>query len=466
MKSEISIYKFFVIVATIFGITFSILMPLYQVPDELTHINLTYSEMNMKIDFQKSFSKTTSAEGVATNSKKKMDVSKYFNLSNTIKIKNQFHIPSINIVRHFPQAIAMLICNFFDMPVIIYITICEIVALAFYIFICTLALKKMPCKKNLLMFIMLLPVCLQQMASFSYDVVLNSFCFLFIASIFNLRFQKKNFEILDFIRLILMLLVIAICKIPYIILSLLMLLIPIDKVHFSVNSTILEGKQIKKFIKKYKLPVFILLIVLICICGFCIIMGLRKIAIGRVLLATMLHPLRTISLLQKTFHICGPSYFNTIVGNLGWFDTPLSILFQLFVWGSLLFCIVLNSIKKEEKEKYKLKIWEVIFIYLFVIIFICLIIVSLFMWTLQETNIPNSNNLSISEYSEYLGLVPYIGGVQGRYFIPIIFLILFPINLSTIKSFLSKIKLNYFFILYYLIMYTYLFIVLLYRYWI
>ena len=61
-KSSKKIYSIFIILSLTFGIIFSILIPLYQVPDEETHLNLLYSYLGNDIDFSEfTFKKTYSS---------------------------------------------------------------------------------------------------------------------------------------------------------------------------------------------------------------------------------------------------------------------------------------------------------------------------------------------------------------------------------------------------------------------
>jgi len=459
---KITINKAFVICASIIGITFSILYPLYQIPDELTHINMIYSERNLKINFvdiNHGYGKT---EKIMTNPNEIVKYDKYFDLSKKIDYGFKFKIPSITVIRHLPQAIGMMIGEILHLPVLLFITTCELCALFFYIFICNKALKKMPYKKNLLMLIMLLPVCAQQMASFSYDVVLNCICFLFISTIFDIKFSKKKINGKDLLSLLIMLLIIGICKIPYILLGFLLLLLPYKKLEIKFQKRTIKYNDIKAFIKKHKRIFSVILFILIPLSLFITYKILIKISIGRVLIASIIHPISTLKLYIRTLKLHIGTYFETIVGNLGWFDVKVSILFEIFVYLSL-FIFTFNNLNV---LKNKFKKWELITIYLFFFIFAYIIILSMFEWTLMCTNIPNYNKLSVEQLANYIKIIPYIGGVQGRYFIPIIPVILFPLNSEKISNKLLKINPLFYNLIYFIIYFVYLTVVLLNRYWI
>lgn len=90
----------------------------------------------------------------------------------------------------------------------------------------------------------------------------------------------------------------------------------------------------------------------------------------------------------------------------------------------------------------------------------------MFEWTLYCTKIPGYKTFNISEIGDYITKLPYIGGVQGRYFIPVLPLILLPLNSVKITNKLVKINPIVYQIIYYIIVFVYLVIILLNRYWI
>lgn len=460
-----NINKIFVLMASATGIITSILIPLYQVPDEQTHINMIYEERNIKAEFQNSISKLTGAENVATNSEKKVKISKYFDLDNRIHIKNNLNFPKITLIRHLPQSVGMIIGELLHLPVFMYSMICELFALAFYIFICNIALKKIPIKKNMMMMIMLLPVAIQQMSSFSYDVVLNSFCFLLIAYILELKYNNEIITNKTVLKLLLILIVIAICKIPYVLLGLLIFILPIKNVKLTFFKNELTYKKVKEKISKHKLISTILISILIIFILLLFIKILLKIDIGRVLIASVINLKNTMVLYKKTLNIYALYYLDTISGNLGWFDTKFPILLQIYIYISL-FVVVFYKSKKEELSKSFLKSKDIIIFYAVAILLIYIIILSMFEWTLMCSNVINYNALSVSDYANYFKILPYIGGVQGRYFLPVLPLILLPLNSKKITNFVNKLSPLLYQILYYIILFTFMIVILLYRYWI
>lgn len=449
---NIDINKLFIIIASILGITFSILFPLYQTPDELTHIDMIYEERNIKASFLEINEGYSGTENIMNNENQKVNLKEYFDFTKKINLKTSFVLPKITIIRHFPQWIGMIIGEQLHLPIFFYFTLCELMALTFYIIICNKALKKMPEKKELMMLIMLLPVCCQQMSSFSYDVMLNSCSFLFIATIFELKSNNRYLRTMDFFKLIGLLIIIGICKIPYVFLGFLCLIL-------------FDTSQIKLLKKRQKIILVlttIILIVIFMIIGYHILI---KYNIGRLLISSLINPINTIKLYYRTLAHFIIGYFESIVGNLGWFDVKVSRVFVVLVY---LFMIILTIFdlnnKNNQQNKLIIKNKDKIIILITALALVYLIILSMFNWTLFLEGITNYNNLSLSEYARYLKTMKAIVGVQGRYFIPIIPLILIPVKRKKNKN--LKINLNIIMIIYFIIMCIYYIYILLNRYWI
>ena len=318
--NNINIYKSFLFFSIFFGIIFSILMPLYQTPDELTHINMIYQELNYKnIDLSDNFRNYADMSNVVRNVKRKVNVDKYFDLSKRINIKPQLHIPKISIIRHLPQAIGLIISMILNLPIFITITLCETLAVLLYSFVCYKALKLMPFKKYVLAFIMLLPISIQQFSSFSYDATLNCFCFIFIAYILHIKYVKEQFDIMDFLKLIGIALIIAVTKIPYVLLFLLILLIPLKKYNFNLKFIIIDYQ----YLKKHKKSIIIILCIFLPILLYFVYKVLTKIIIGKILLCTIRHPIISYKLIRQTTNIFFGNYILTLIGKLSWFDVIL-----------------------------------------------------------------------------------------------------------------------------------------------
>lgn len=105
-----------------------------------------------------------------------------------------------------------------------------------------LAVRRMPFGKNVLFAVALLPLTLQQVASFSYDSVILSFAFYFTALCFDLIYRAKKISVLDIISMLLCIAVLAAPKAGvYCVVLLLLLLIPRNRAIPKKQSWIFVG---------------------------------------------------------------------------------------------------------------------------------------------------------------------------------------------------------------------------------
>lgn len=458
---DLNIPKFFLVFALIYGFTFSILMPLYQVPDEETHINMTYKEMGYKdIKFNQKVNNYADASSVIRNINKRIDRDKYFDFSKKINIKLEAHIPKISIIRHLPQAIGLIISMIFNLPVFIAITLCELLTVITYSLICYKALKILPIKKHLFALIMLLPISIQQFSSFSYDAMLNCLCFLLIAYILRIKFADKEFNTKNLLMIVFISLMIAIVKLPYALLSTLTLLIPLEKYNldfklFKIN---------KKNIIKNKKQIIASLVIIIPLIGFIASKILMKIAIGKVLLATIRYPRTTILSLIRTTKSHFLGYINELFGSLGWFDIKFNKWFILLTIIMLMVTIFFRTIK-ENRLKYKFRKADIVLLILLSLIMYYIISISMWNWTFSAYGI-DSSKLSLQDLGYHMSNISVIGGIQGRYFLPLLPLLLLPISSTKIYSILQKHKFNIIYISFFIVLAIYCSYILIDRFWI
>ena len=356
----------------------------------------------------------------------------------------------IHIIRYLPQSIGILISELFEIPIIFSVTLSEVLAVIFYTLVGLLSLKLMPTKKEVLMLIMLLPICIQQTGSFSYDMMLNSLSFLLISYIFNLKLVKQKVDNIYLIKLLLLILAIMLIKLPYILLGLLIFIIPLNKIEI-VN-------DLKKIINSKRKKIIILFLgILLLLLG---IFFVSNISYVKVLIAFIINPISSLKLLFRTFVQHFGFYVISIMGYFGWHDTPVSVFFGIFI---ILNMLIINLFSNEKYKEVKLNKKENIYIFILGIISCLITIISLFEWTLNYNGM-NTSNFLVSDFSYYIKNTYDILGVQGRYFIPLLPLIIIPINLKIEKEHKKGI-LKFTQILYYSILFIYMFVIIINRYW-
>ena len=108
------------------------------------------------------------------------------------------------------------------------------------------------------------------------------------------------------------------------------------------------------------------------------------------------------------------------VGNLGWLDSPMSFSSVLLVYV----CLFIFALKRDDVDKHrKLKKWDV-FILLGTMLLLCIFVtLSMVNHTIMVTLFGSEYVEGTYEIREAMYQIPYIGGVQGRYYLPFISLL-------------------------------------------
>lgn len=449
-SKESTIYQTFLFLSLFLGSLFSILIPLYQVPDEETHLNELYKYLGEDIKFSQKTEYYGDTLRLIGNYNEKVNIKKYIATNKKLDIICDIKKLDIHIIRYLPQSIGIIISELLNLPIIFSITLSELLAILFYTLVGRKTLKLMPIKKELMMMIILLPICIQQAGSFSYDMMLLSFSFLFIANIFNLKLVKTKITNRDLAKLIAILLIIALIKIPYILLSLLIFILPKEKITLFKKLKNITNTKISKI-------TLIITSLIIVILTTKILININYI---KVLLAFLINPIASISLIIRTLIEHFGFYVMSIFGYFGWHDTPVSIKFGIFIIINLLLINFWSDNNYQEKNLSK---QDNIYIFLSGIFSCVIIIISLFDWTIIYNGI-DTTNFTISDYAKYISNMHDILGIQGRYFVPFLPLLIIPLNLK-INNFKNQTILKIFQLIYYLTLTFYMLITIIKRYW-
>lgn len=447
-KKDIS----FIIFIFIIELVFSMLFPVYQTPDEMAHLQMIYTDMNQSIVVDELYGDFADTTRIIGNYDQKVDIDKYFNTDHKLKNNLKLTLPRLLIIRHLPQSFGILIGHFLELPALFALFLAEFFAICFYAIACAIVLKILPIKKEIMKFIMLLPIVIQQMGSLSYDVVLISLSFIFIAYIMHLKFKKEKITIIDLLIISLLLSSIMCTKIPYILLGLLLIVLPIDK----INILGFNKEKIFKY-KKILIILFILIMIIVSVIAL-------NTSYGRTIIAFFTHPIELFKILFFTIKSHGTGFAYTLVGNFGWLDTPVSIIYCLFV--AVLGFIITFMITNDEKNNKFSRIDKILLFGIFIFIFIILIL-SLFEWTITMNGINDFSKWSFKTTVNFIkNNIIVIDGIQGRYFVPILPLLCFSFSSSKITGFVNKIHPNVIKIIGFSVVILYMFIIILSRYWI
>ena len=237
----------FVLIASILGIILMFALPPLQGPDERVHMVRSYdlakgrvffTGVKMLYCFQASMEEYTEKSqhiNMALYADKKITKEQY-KVAKKIALNKELlwqydadKTEAYSTIAYIPQALGMFIGDLLNLNFHYVFMLGRFINFIFWLTICYIALKIMPIKKELMMFVMLMPVCMQQAVILSPDAMLNSFSFLLIAYILNIKYEKKNFTIKNFIVIVLLCIGIISVKLPYVLISAMILTIPKEK---------------------------------------------------------------------------------------------------------------------------------------------------------------------------------------------------------------------------------------------
>lgn len=440
----------------IFGLVMAFLIPTWQTPDEYTHLSQIGSSINNE-SFAGILNEKADVDTgrIIRNYDEKVDVNKLLDAMTAGATYNKEDLMpkgiSLSILKYLPSTIGGLVGAFCGVSAYWVLQFAEIFSLLFYVSVCYFALKLMPIKKELFALVMLMPMALQQAGGIGYDASLLSLCFFFIAYVFHLKF-KDRIGWKDFIGLMAIWLIITYIKMPYCFLILLLFILPIDKIHLRIGKFEINGR----IIRKIRIPICILGIVILAVGVYC----LRNHYYINIVIGLFQEWRRTLYLLKETVRNWSGMLIVSSVGNFGWLDTPIHYGVAVLVYVVIALSAMFNDDKKEDK---KLTKWDVLVVWgtFFVL---CLFTV------FAMVNHTIMVNLFGSEWSDgtynirtALYQIPYIGGLQGRYFLPFVGLFFLP--LPQLKHVSSK-KMRIAFSAFELIVFGYIMYILLCRYWI
>lgn len=408
--------KIFLCVSLLMGLFFAFALPLAQAPDEMAHMGmisqgLGYSELTPAMY---EYLDAAGVSTVATMAGNQFDPIQYWGsigmpFSEKLQ-RDSFHF-SIQILRHLPAGIGVQIGLWFQLAPFWVFTLGRLMGLFVYLLAGTLAIRLMPIKKNLFLLFLMLPMVLQQVVSLSYDSFLMSLSVVLISYIMHLKFVRTTVGIKELGIVLAMSGVIAVVKLPYVLLGLLFLLIPAEKMLFKLGPVSIDVTTLKsgRFLRLALICIVIALPISIFI--------LSKAAFGRYLLAYIFNVKDTFRILQQTFSGLWRFYLQSLVGYFGWLDTPTPFWFVWFVLAVFICHAVAAAPNLSgSSQEIKLSTRDRIALLLFFIMGVYLLMPTMLNWTFRLEHLQQSG--SVYEISSQLPHVESITGIQGRYFLP------------------------------------------------
>ena len=239
---------------------------------------------------------------------------------------------------------------------------------------------------------------------------------------------------------------------PYILFLFLIFFIPLDKIKINIGKVIIDGKLIRKI----RIPFLII--------------GLGMVFVGiylfrdnwwiQIIYGFVIEWKRGIWLFLETGKTFGKFLMTSTVGTFGWLDTPMNFGIVLIVYTIVAMLSVSEGFYENKKKMEKGRIFISLSTAFILSVFITLSLVNHTIKVILFGSEASNNTYNIREA---LYQIPYIGGLQGRYYLPFIplFFVVLP---QIIKKNENKIRKSCFGLLF--LIYVYVMWLLLKRYWI
>ncbi len=415
----------FILFASIISVIFSFMLPFGQDPDEMAHYHMIeeefgtsgyIDELDIKIWQGGGYSALpfNLAGRVDTNTAATA-ATEHFDKRLSL---TDFHISPL-FVRHLPMGLGFYIGAALDLPIIVCTHMAELFATVFFIVIGYLAIRITPVKKDIFAFCMLIPVTIQQCSSVNYDAVLIPCCFLLFAYILHLYYREAKVGWKDIVIVGILSLVIAITKLPYATIALALLIIPVS--HFDLK--IGKRFEVASIIHRFW---YIVVILIILAGGAAIYLG-RHDPLIKTLVSDILEFPEFLKFLQRTYEQRFYVHLQQMVGMFGWADSYVTSQFVILFYGVMVY---LNTCITENVEN-KLNLPRRLYMIALVAGAIFLVEVAMQSWNYYALYGWDSN-VGLEQYRQYIALSDVNMGVQGRYFIPCLPMLLVALS-GTIK---------------------------------
>lgn len=402
------------------GLILSFAVPTWETPDEMSHLRMIGKSIgvegfadnitdSIKLERERIEYHPEEKINVKQQKQSMTEAPKY---TRTEMLPKSIHL---SVIKHLPATIGILLGILLGIPAYWTLQLGEIFALLFYTAICYMALKIIPLKKDMLAMVMLFPMAIQQASSLNYDAVLLPMCFLFISYIFYLKYEKEEIGFREILTALLILGIAAYTKMPYVFLGFLFLILPLSKIKVDLKILVID----ESVIKKIRIPV--------CIAGGGCVLGVAY--IGRhnlyiqIVYGFVREWQRGLYLLQATGRTWTRHLMESTVGKMGWLDTPISFKVVIVVFA----VVAVVSCVKYSDSMYKLKAWDTVVVLGTFCVLCVFITISLANHTIMVTLFGSEFAPETYHIRQALYQIPYIGGLQGRYylpFVPLIFLVL------------------------------------------
>lgn len=417
--------RIFVVWSALFGIILMILLPIKAVPDELVHINTAYHFSSQLLGETKysdeSFQmRETDATVLEDNYEFQYDLTLANDYYSKIKYDTNYGESRTiradtlligNDIAYYISAIAISICKLINLNGFITLLSGRIVNFCIYLILGYFSVKNFPYNKLLPMFILLLPMSLQQGMSYSYDwLVISSTVFVISNSLY---LDKNGFEKHKLLSIIVALFSLCLFSLK----SHAYFMVSIFPIVLYLSKKIDMNKVMKKIF-------FLCIALTLVFCVYAIfdqILNIPDIVYepenliswvggeqGYTIQYFINHPWNFIYSFLSTMKNYGMYYFESMLCSpLGWLNISFS-----GIYSKVFFILLVYAGLNQNNESVSKGIQ--VYAFIATVITILGIVIALYIsWT------PLSSPVAL--------------GVQGRYFLPILFMLLLVLNRIHIK---------------------------------
>lgn len=255
-KKELKTESIFIFLALLLGSIHMVLMPTYSTPDERVHFATAYYYSNLLMG-QEAVDQDGNVlvrnEDLLLNIENMNPSLGTYALINdnlfkpcqdTTMVSLGVKPVTVPFWSYAPQTMGITIARLLNMGNIMLFLISDLLALFVYAICVYGAIKWIPFGKVTMMIIALYPMALETASSFSYDVLVNGISLLFIGYVFYFIYDKKRADIKDWVKVSILMFIMAPIKVVYVLLSFLCFMIPIfdkKKFCFGAAMTVLSG---------------------------------------------------------------------------------------------------------------------------------------------------------------------------------------------------------------------------------
>lgn len=411
------IEKIFIPICIVLGMIYMFLIPPYFSPDEAAHFSTVYARSSQLLGED-----VYDEDGNVLVRKEDMDYYEYIdnvghwplNRKCYIKtIKGFFEettkadleekasfrsdLKAVSTLAYFPQIIGISIARILGMNAVQLLVLGRLMALIFYCVCMYFAIKLIPFAKMIPFSVGLLPITIQQVVSYNYDSVLFATAFLVISYMLYLAYTKEKVEKKDVILLLVLAVLMSPIKMIYSLLFGMGLLIPYQKFGNGKNKIISAA-----------LIVCVAITAIIAVQTSTLV-GMADSSAARVTfsgeplytLNYVIHdPVATFGVFFRTFERMTDFYFKSGIALMGWLEIGVPTIYLVgFSVVLLLSTVKVTNEKEEISSVGKLLLGAIV-----VLVSLAVYLSLLLAWTKLSANM--------------------VDGIQGRYFLPILPLIL------------------------------------------